>query len=658
MSSRVKRSAKAKSGRAGKKSAMKRYIDDEALESVGGSDDSDGADNPEVDEEDTDSTLPPVIDLLRMTSAKGKGKGKASKSKLKKNVSEFTLLSDSSDDAGASSLVKNDRMYAGPSNLDASALPPPVGTRTRSKRSARKSTGVSAPAAKRIKTSIALPVVSDDPPLTAATALELFSGMLATYFPQSGSIEKESSPDVESPIDPQQAEILQLIADANADFVLASKPLLVSANSGSVALSALAVSKRADYAPVDQSSNEADRIIALMEGMDSAGIVAPDAASLVASAAAPYDLEAKQALEIADYMHNASTTAAEFTKAAEVNRMGDINAGRSMKGVVGVKSEPVFLSDLETIKIKYDSSALCGVSDPFLQDKALASTYGGLWPLPGGKRLFPAFPKQGDPFNYQLTGGRVNFSLWRNIIPTLDLGVAAPAMLFKSADGGYINPSRCDPSRFSIQPTSADASRYILLVDGRVATCVTAVMSSESVLVEGRAVGKAMPRKWPTGLMHNQEYERFESFVCLAFGAAIVYGQLSNGGLMFQSRMGPPKGTGSAKDITGSGLVSLQKGYVATPVVTQNSLGFDDTIPVYDARNRRLNFQTDLPHLNTKDILPLFQGEIPFGSFVVVGYTVTGWQAVPSINIDKIRHPHLGCNIMWAIVVGVRDVGV
>lgn len=78
-------------------------------------------------------------------------------------------------------------------------------------------------------------------------------------------------------------------------------------------------------------------------------------------------------------------------------------------------------------------------------------------------------------------------------------------------------------------------------------------------------------------------------------------------------------------------------------------------MPVYDAIGRTVNFQTDLALLGKPGGMPLFDGEIPFGSFVVVGYTVSGWNAVPSVNTDKIRHPHLGCNIMWAIVLGVRD---
>jgi hypothetical protein len=121
---------------------------------------------------------------------------------------------------------------------------------------------------------------------------------------------------------------------------------------------------------------------------------------------------------------------------------------------------------------------------------------------------------------------------------------SVPALLFVKAPGGFINPSRINPSCISVQSTTVDGSRYIMMSSGAVATCVSSVMSTESRLVYGRSVGKSLPRKWLTGMFHNQEYERFSALVCMAFGVAVVYGQLSNGGVMFQTRLGPPIGTG------------------------------------------------------------------------------------------------------------------
>lgn len=118
------------------------------------------------------------------------------------------------------------------------------------------------------------------------------------------------------------------------------------------------------------------------------------------------------------------------------------------------------------------------------------------------------------------------------------------ALNFDTAPGGFINPSRSDPGRIGVQSTTADSSRYIMVMDGKTVTCVSAVMSAESVLREGQSIGKSMPRKWLTALFHNQEYERFVLFVCLAFNASCVYGQLAHGGVVFQTRMGASKGAG------------------------------------------------------------------------------------------------------------------
>ena len=71
-------------------------------------------------------------------------------------------------------------------------------------------------------------------------------------------------------------------------------------------------------------------------------------------------------------------------------------------------------------------------------------------------------------------------------------------------------------------------------------------------------------------------------------------------------------------------------------------------MPVYDARNTPFNYETDLGNMQT--VLPLFLGEIPFSSFVVVGYSASRYLAAQSAGAERV--PHLGCNILWAIVCG------
>jgi hypothetical protein len=66
-----------------------------------------------------------------------------------------------------------------------------------------------------------------------------------------------------------------------------------------------------------------------------------------------------------------------------------------------------------------------------------------------------------------------------------------------------------------------------------------------------------------------------------------------------------------------------------------------------------VNFKTGLSNIAD---LPLFLGEIPFRSFVTVGYTVTGWNAIPPSSGDNMKRGHVGFNILWAIVMGVREM--
>jgi hypothetical protein len=72
------------------------------------------------------------------------------------------------------------------------------------------------------------------------------------------------------------------------------------------------------------------------------------------------------------------------------------------------------------------------------------------------------------------------------------------------------------------------------------------------------------------------------------------------------------------------------------------------SVPIYDARKVIVDFNTDLDRLDK--VLPQFVGELPFGSFAVVGYTVSGYKA--SLSTGGERVSQLGCNVIWVIVCG------
>lgn len=62
-----------------------------------------------------------------------------------------------------------------------------------------------------------------------------------------------------------------------------------------------------------------------------------------------------------------------------------------------------------------------------------------------------------------------------------------------------------------------------------------------------------------------------------------------------------------------------------------------------DARGVRFNLDSDLLALDDK--LPAYEGEIPEGSCVWVGYTSTKY-------VHKERGPGINFNLMWAVVLG------
>jgi len=84
------------------------------------------------------------------------------------------------------------------------------------------------------------------------------------------------------------------------------------------------------------------------------------------------------------------------------------------------------------------------------------------------------------------------------------------------------------------------------------------------------------------------------------------------------------------------------------PLYLPSTLTNKNLVPVYDARKTDINFDSDLGRLST--VLPAFTGEIPFSSFVIVGYSVSCYSGRLGSGEDKVAH--VRCNILWAIVCG------
>ncbi|KAJ7854012.1 hypothetical protein B0H13DRAFT_2358667 [Mycena leptocephala] len=315
----------------------------------------------------------------------------------------------------------------------------------------------------------------------------------------------------------------------------------------------------------------------------------------------------------------------------------------------------VFMEDLETYKRYYDPLALCGVNDEDLQDPVLVNTYIGQPPLPDNKYILPVYDparltgQESEP----IKGGRVKFSTWARHIRPILADNAIGALVFREAAPNFINLSRVSPTRLSSQVSAGSTATQRLNVDNRVAVCVTSLFCTESYLETPQKIGP------------NSEWERMESVLCLTLGEPVLYAQLTPmNALSFQTMMSPANSTAIQESMDAFANAPADMFTPVTPskspakakspskpwnFTSKTLLACHDKVPVYDARKIVIDFTTDLGRLDK--ILPAFNGEVPCGSFVVVGYTVSSYKA--SLSAGGERVPHLGCNILWAIVCGV-----
>ncbi|KAJ7715113.1 hypothetical protein B0H16DRAFT_1742202 [Mycena metata] len=331
----------------------------------------------------------------------------------------------------------------------------------------------------------------------------------------------------------------------------------------------------------------------------------------------------------------------------------------------------VFLEDLENYKAFYDPHAPCGVFDLDLQDPALASTYRKLPPLPAGRQLLAVYDpsrNMGGSSDADVKGGRAKFSSWRRHLKTMLAKNCIGAMLFVEAAPAFVNLSRVSPLRLSKQASAGASATQRLLVDGQIAICLSAIFCTDSMVVSAGKIGARSERfrKWISGIFHNQDWERFESVVCLVFGEDSMYTQINNNkAVSFLSMISPVDAGVGLKD-SDAQFSKIAPADMFTPVVSttpskaragsskgspakaKTLLAHNDFLPVFDARQTTFDFSTDLGRLGT--VLPAFTGEIPFSSFVVVGYSVSSYSASLSGSTEKV--PHVGCNILWAIVCG------
>ncbi|KAJ7703375.1 hypothetical protein B0H16DRAFT_1482942 [Mycena metata] len=369
-------------------------------------------------------------------------------------------------------------------------------------------------------------------------------------------------------------------------------------------------------------------------------------------------------------LDNEKMTMAKFFKDhASVLVDAEVESRASSVSEAGDPPSIAFLEDLETYKSFYDPDAQCGVYDVDIQDPALSSTYRNLPPLPGGRQVLPAYDPSrlsGGSYEEDTKGGRAKFGSWKSHIKNMLARNCIGAMLFVESKPNFINPSRASPLVLSRQLAAGASGTQRLMYDNKIAVCVSAVFCTESVVVTAAKIGGKSERlrKWVSGIFHNQDWERFEALMCLVFGQDILYAQINNKkAISFQSMISPENSSGSKDPDTRfdknapvdmfSPIVA-KKGTPSRPkprpigTPSKTLLAFDEHLPVYDARKTAFDFEFDLPRISA--VLPSFTGEIPFSSFVVVGYTASTYNG--SLGGTTERVTHLGCNVVWVIVCG------
>ncbi|KAJ3541029.1 hypothetical protein NMY22_g4059 [Coprinellus aureogranulatus] len=302
-----------------------------------------------------------------------------------------------------------------------------------------------------------------------------------------------------------------------------------------------------------------------------------------------------------------------------------------------------------------DLPSKCEVTHPSLWDPLLADQYPGLTPLRDGY-IQSWSRKTGDGF--------VNASAWTEQCPGIVMPVALGAINAK--DVGHIrNGCRTSPVNIALYTPPDTEDRYHFYCADGVPGPLVAFMSGmleESQLMTPSTSG--LCQKSLSVIPHTQEWHRYKGLLRTASGYDTLHAQYSKNALQFTTRpLNRSPNNGNAKNPdAGNKTKGKGKGLRANKSKMFNTARADDTdsnrlsvdnfsldanatIPIYDARGLpSFDFEANLPRLS-EALPPWTGGEIPYGSFVVVGHTI-------AIYRSKAGNWTLSCNLQWVIVVG------
>ncbi|KAK7014153.1 hypothetical protein R3P38DRAFT_3205704 [Favolaschia claudopus] len=232
----------------------------------------------------------------------------------------------------------------------------------------------------------------------------------------------------------------------------------------------------------------------------------------------------------------------------------------------------------------------------------------------------------------------------------------------------YFNPARARPSAFIMRPTGPGmVNAYRINYGKHVAIAVLPGMCTESHIMSPVASAGTPPRyrKYISLLVHNQDWERTESFVGICFGQDTIHCAINAKALQLSTRLNP---VDTSKEVLAKIVKKPLFRYIESPKKSDAqstpregaggpssqfssaySLKYDDEVPVYDARGVDFDFHTNIRDLST--MLPRWKGgEVPIGSFIVAGFTMASFMGKAQGMTEKTLH--VGNNILWVVICG------
>ncbi|KAJ7806663.1 hypothetical protein B0H14DRAFT_2610327 [Mycena olivaceomarginata] len=192
-------------------------------------------------------------------------------------------------------------------------------------------------------------------------------------------------------------------------------------------------------------------------------------------------------------------------------------------------------------------------------------------------------------------------------------------------------------------------SRWVMSIDEKPAVCVSIVNCVQSSLLQVSTVGAAASPlipllKFITGVHLSQDFERIVGLCGMVFHLDLLHVQLHMSALTFGTKGIPIEQYEKLETKVQPGVKSSGNIYKKNTYVPVNdSLNWNDTVPVYDGRFTGFDASVDIDNIDK--ILPVYEGDIPANCCTAVGYTISHY-------VTRTREDHISFNLQWAIVLG------